>query len=179
MFEIKDTIFVLIDVQEKLGAIMYEKEQLLRSMTVLVDGIKCLGVPIAWMEQIPEKMGATIPELRERLEGLSPLAKESFSCCGEDDFVRARAASKRRQVLLAGIEAHVCVYQTAAHLVELGYDVQVVGDCVSSRTPANRETGLERIRAVGAGVTSVETILFELMQTSTHPAFRDILRLVK
>ncbi len=179
MFEIKDTVFVLIDVQEKLGAFMHDRERLFQNVTTLVDGMKCLGVPIIWVEQIPGKMGQTIPELRERLEGLSPLAKESFSCCGDDEFVRALAATKRRQVLMAGIETHVCVYQTAVHLVELGYDVQVVADCTSSRTQTNREIGLGKIRAAGAGVTSVETILFELMQTSTHPAFRDILRLVK
>jgi len=124
-------------------------------------------------------MGPTIDLLRDELADLEPLNKMSFSCWG-DPSIRARLESLNRdQVILAGIETHVCVFQTTADLVETGYEVHVVTDAVSSRTAANREVGLERIRTCGARLTSVESVLFELMRTSEHPAFRDVLKIVK
>lgn len=103
----------------------------------------------------------------------------SFSCCGEPRVLEALAALGRRQVLLAGIEAHVCVYQTAADLVEAGYEVEIVADAASSRTAANREIGLQKARDAGAIITCVETALFELLRSADAPQFKAILKLVK
>jgi nicotinamidase-related amidase len=103
----------------------------------------------------------------------------AFGCGGEPAFMRALEATNRRQVLLAGIECHVCVLQTALQLVERKYAVQVLADAVSSRSEVNYNLGLERIRRSGADVTCVESALFELMQTAEHPAFREVLQAVK
>jgi nicotinamidase-related amidase len=103
----------------------------------------------------------------------------SFSCCGEPAFLARLEALGRGQALLAGIETHVCVYQTAADLVARGCAVEVVADGVSSRTLDNKLIGLERIRGCGARLTSVETCLFELLRTAEHAAFREILKIVK
>jgi nicotinamidase-related amidase len=158
---------------------MHEKDILFDNLRRLIAGTRALGIPILWMEQIPEKLGSTSAEFRELLAPEQPIRKSSFSCCGEPAFTERLEALGRRQVLLAGIETHVCVYQTAADLGNRGYEVEVVSDAVSSRTPANKLVGLERIRAAGARITSVEMALFELMRTADHAAFRDILRIVR
>ena len=103
----------------------------------------------------------------------------SFSGCGNAEFMLALKASGRTQVLLSGIEAHVCVYQTALDLLQAGYQVETVADVVTSRVPENRQIGLDRMRAAGAGITCVETVLFELLRTSEAPKFRDVARLLK
>ena len=179
MFTIDNTAFVLIDVQGKLATLMHEKDALFDNLVRLTRGILALKIPILWTEQIPEKLGPTIPELTALLSGVEPLPKSSFSCCGDPAFNDRLKALDRGQVLLAGIESHVCVYQTAAHLRERGYEVQVAADAVSSRTRSNRRIGLERMRAAGAELTSVESALFELMQDAKHPAFREVVAAVK
>ena len=179
IFTADRTILVLIDVQEKLAPLMHERDACVGAMSQLLKGATALRVPVIWMEQLPEKMGETIPELREVLAGLTPIAKGAFSCCGEPAFRDALRTSGCTHVLLAGIESHVCVYQTAADLLTDGFKVKVIADAVSSRTAANRQAGLDAARAAGAGIATVEMILFELMRDSAHPAFRDILKIVK
>jgi len=182
-----NTTLVLIDVQEKLEPAMHERETLVRNLTKLVQGMKSLQIPVFWLEQTPDKLGRTIPALRSLLEPATPFTKNSFSCGGCTSFTQALAASGRRQVLIAGIETHVCVYQTAVALIRDSYAVEVVADAVSSRRPLDHAIGLEKIRdcgrhSVGSGqghMTTVETALFELMRTAGHERFRDILKIVK
>ncbi len=179
MFELGKTAFVLVDVQGKLASVMHEREALYRNLEILLRGMQALEVPVIWMEQIPEKMGPTIPELSALLEGHTPIPKACFSCCLSRDFQEALKETRASQVILAGIETHVCIYQTAHDLLELAFEVEVIGDAVSSRFQANRDIALQKLIDIGAGVTSTESILFELMRTSEHPAFRDILKIVK
>lgn len=184
----QNTILVLVDVQEKLTSVMHDRELLITNLIKLVKGVQALDIPIIWLEQNPEKMGHTIPELQELLVGQSPITKMSFSCCGIEAFEDALVASgRRKQILIAGIEAHVCVYQTAAELIRGGFSAEVVIDAVCSRTASDKEIGIQKIQACGAHsagsgqghLTTVETALFELMRTAEHPAFRDILKVVK
>jgi hypothetical protein len=174
-----DAVFVLVDVQGKLAELMFEKDLLYANLQKLVRGTQILRIPMLWLEQNPERMGPTVPEIQALLGGLTPISKLSFSCCGEPAFLARLEALARRQVVLAGIEAHVCVYQTAADLVGRGFEVEVVADAVSSRVASNKTIGLERIRACGARLTSVEMLFFEFLQTADHPAFREILKVVK
>jgi nicotinamidase-related amidase len=142
--------------------------------------VQVLQLPIIWNEQIPEKLGPTVPELAELLaESTQPIPKASFSCCGNPPFMDALKAVNRRQVLLAGIESHVCVYQTGLDLLNLGYEVQVVADAVSSRTPENRQLGLEHLKQAGAAVTSTEMALFELLRVAEGSKFKEIAKIVK
>ena len=173
------TALVLIDVQGRLAQLMHDRDALFDSLQRLVKGVRVLGLPILWLEQYPQGLGPTIPELAALLSDLQPVAKTSFSACGSEEFGRQLAATGRRQLLLAGIEAHVCVYQTAVDLLAAGHEVEVVADAVSSRALANRSLGLDRMQRAGASITGVEMALFGLLRTAQAPAFREIARLVK
>lgn len=179
MLKAEQAVLVLVDVQGKLAEIMHDREALYQNIRRMIMAARALSLPIIWMEQIPEKMGRTVQEIRELLTTEQPISKKSFSGCGEPAFMTSLQATGRTQVLLAGIEAHVCVYQTASDLANMGYEPYVVSDAVSSRTPSNRQTGLERSRDAGAKITSVESALFEMMGTAEHPAFKEILKIVR
>lgn len=179
MLKPDQTVLVLIDIQGKLAQLMHAREALFANLQRLVKGARALGLPILWLEQYPQGLGPTIPEVAELLPELRPVAKTCFSACGSAEFLAQLTNTERKQVLLAGIEAHVCVYQTAADLLGAGYEVEVVTDAVSSRTAANRDLGLQRMRDAGARLTGVEMVLFELLRTAQAPAFKEIARLVK
>ena len=141
-----NAVFVLIDIQGKLAELMTDKEATLDALETLITAMHILDIPILWTEQLPEKLGSTIPRLQSLLTDEHPIAKSSFSCWGSDDFQAALAGTGRRQVLLAGIETHICVYQTVAGLLQNGYTVDIVADACSSRTPENKKIGLKRCR---------------------------------
>jgi len=172
-------LLLVVDVQGRLAQLVHARETLFANLGKIIRGSRVLGIPILWTEQNPDGLGRTIPEVAELLAGINPITKMSFSCCREEHFVRALEATRRSQVLIAGIEAHVCVYQTALGLIESGYEVEVVADAVSSRRAENREIALAKMRDAGAGLTSTETVLFELLKTAEHEKFRDILKIVK
>ncbi len=178
MLQRDNTVVVLVDVQARLVPVMHQSERLIDNACRLVRGSGALGVPVLWTEQNPAGLGPTVPELAGLLAG-KPVAKSAFSCCGERAFLDELERLGRPQVLLAGIEAHVCVYQTAIGLLEAGRQVQVVADAVSSRTPENRDIGLSRMQSAGALLTSVEMALFELLGAAQGPQFKEILRIVK
>ena len=179
MFAMDRTIFVLVDVQGNLAQAMQGKEELFANLQKLVSGMRALEIPIVWMEQVPERLGPTIPELTALLDGETPISKASFSCCGVSEFGTRLEEAGRKQVVVAGIETHVCVYQTVRELLEKGYAVEVVADAVSSRRAADKQLGLEKVKAHGAGLTSTEMILLELLRGADHPRFKDILKLIK
>ncbi len=179
MLEIKNTVLVVVDVQGKLAQLMHEKELLFKNIRILIQACKILNIPILWCQQVPSALGPTVPEIAELLTGEEPIDKASFSCCGDDSFNNKLIALSRKSVLLCGIEAHVCIYQTAVNLLRSGYQVNVIADAVSSRTAANKQIAIERIAAEGARVCSTEMVLFELLKTADHPAFKQITKLVK
>lgn len=179
MLKTDNTVLVLVDVQGKLAQLMDDKEALFQDLRKLVQGAQILGLPILWVEQSPAGLGPTIPELAALLPGQTPVAKSTFSCCADEGFMARLRGTGRRQVLLAGIEAHVCIYQTAAELVQLGYEVEVVADAVSSRTAQNKQLALQKVQQLGARLTSVEMALFELLGKAEGPAFKSLLKIVK
>jgi len=179
MLDLENTALVIIDVQDKLARVMSDRDELFLNLEKLVRGMQALGVPIIVTEQYPQGLGGTVPELAQLLSDVQPIAKLSFSCCGEECFLREIKALDRRQVLVAGIETHVCVYQTVVGLLGSGYEVQVVSDSVSSRTVENKEIGLEKMRSAGAGITSTEMALFELLRVARGEAFKEIIRIVR
>ena len=169
----------IIDVQEKLAHLMHKKDEVVRHIGGLIRVAHFLNIPIIVTEQAPLKIGKTIPEIVELLKGQQPIAKNSFSCCGQEKFMQDFKALNRKQVIITGIEAHVCVYQTICDLMDSQYEVQVVGDAVSSRTEADKDFALKRIRAFGGDVTSTEMIVCELLKTSEHEKFREVINLIK
>jgi len=179
MLTLENTALIVIDVQGKLARMMYKKELLFENFQKLIKGVQILGLPIIVTEQNPRGLGPTIPEVAHLLSDLQPIPKLSFSCCGDERFLQELEALNCKQILVTGIEAHVCVYQTAVDLLRLGYEVQIVADAVSSRTAENKEIGLEKMRSDGAGLTSTETALFELLKVAEGAKFKQILKIVK
>jgi nicotinamidase-related amidase len=179
MITTEDTALVLIDVQEKLVPAMHDKEALLDNLKKIVKGARILGLPILLTEQNPAGLGPTVPEIAELLPDEKPVSKFSFSSCGTEQFIEELKAVNRQNILIVGMEAHVCVYQTAADLVNLNYDVQVLADAVDSRTLENKQIGLEKSKAAGAGITSTEIALFELVKIAKGDRFKEIIKIVK
>jgi nicotinamidase-related amidase len=179
MITTDDTALVLIDIQEKLARAMHNKEALFDNLKRMVKGARIMGLPILWAEQNPDGLGPTIREIADLLSDKKPVSKFSFSCCGTEAFMENLKAVNCKNILVAGIEAHVCVYQTVADLVNLKFEVQVVADAVSSRTPENRLIALEKCKAAGAVLTSTETALFELLKDAGNDSFKEIIEVVK
>lgn len=173
------SLLLVVDVQGKLAEAMYQKEALFTGLHRLIKAAQVLAIPILWLEQMPEKLGPTVPAVAELLSPRRPLRKTTFSCLGSPEVCDALEKSGRDQILLAGIEVHICIYQTAVDLLRTGYEVEVVSDAVSSRTRENKEIGLAKARAVGVSVTSIETCLFELLKTAESPDFKAISQIVK
>jgi len=174
-----NTFLVLVDFQERLFPVMHDREELLRNVLKLVQGAKVLEIPIVLTEQYPKGLGPTLPEIQELLPEIKPIEKVCFNCCDEGAFGRALDSLKRKQVLIAGIEAHICVYQTAMALFRSGYEVQVVVDCVSSREPENKRVSLFKMGAAGVSPTTVEMALFELLKVARGDKFKQISDIVK
>lgn len=179
MLDEKDCCLVVVDVQSKLAGLMHDKDNLFKNIRILIQSAKILDIPILWCQQVPAALGPTVPEIAELLGGCEPINKSSFSCCLCEEFNNKLEELGRRQVLLCGIETHVCVYQTAVDLIERDYEVDVIADAVSSRTLDNKQIGLNRIAAEGARISSTELALFEILKTADHPQFKQIAKLVK
>lgn len=169
-------VVVIVDLQGKLAGIVQDSGTVVANVLRLVRAAKALEIPVVVTEHCPEKIGSTIEEVRRVLPD-DPVVKTTFSGWGSPSF-RARV-SERSQVLLAGIEAHVCVYQTCRDLLRERFTVHVVADAVSSRHALAKDTALQRMRRDGAVITTTEMALFELLGGADHPAFRTILDLVK
>ena len=179
MLAVDKCALVVIDIQGKLAQLMHRKESLFENAQKLIKGVQILGIPVIVTEQYPKGLGPTIPEIAALFPNFRPLPKVAFSCCGDEGFQRELPAVNRRQIIICGIEAHVCVYQTTVDLLASGYEVEVVADVVSSRTAENRELALQRMRDEGARITSVEMVLFELMKVAEGPKFKEVSKIVK
>jgi nicotinamidase-related amidase len=178
----RQALLAVIDVQEKLMNVIDGAAELRKNLERLIRGAAILGVPAVLTEQYPQGIGPTVDSVREAFEQSSryePIQKMCFSSWGCNDFADRIRASGRHQIIIAGIEAHVCVYQTVLDLLAEKYDVHVVADAVSSRTARNREIALARMASEGARLTSTEMALFELTVNAGSDEFRAISKLVK
>lgn len=172
-------ILVLVDVQEKLLAAMPDPDGLAARTETLLRGCVALGVPVLHTEQVPDKLGSTVPAIRSRLDGRPAITKSVFSCLRVPEFEDRLDASGRTQVLLAGVESHVCVLQTAFDLIGGDYEVCVVADAVASRKAGDLAIALRAMEQAGAYLAGVETVLFQFLGTAEDPAFREIHRLIR
>jgi nicotinamidase-related amidase len=173
---------VVIDAQERLARVIHEYEKLERNIERLVRGCHVLGVPALVTEQYPKGLGPTTPALKRAIEethAVRPIEKTCFSSLGSEEFEARMQGLCRSQVLVAGVEAHVCVYQTVRDLLGSGYEVTVVADAVSSRSPENRELALRRMADDGAHIASTEMVLFEMTAEAGTEEFRRISALVR
>lgn len=180
MLDIQECCLVVVDVQGKLAQLMYGREGLFKNIQILIKAAKILNIPILWCQQCPKSLGETVGEIAGLLaDDNEPINKASFSCCGSEQFNSKLKNLGRRQVLMCGIETHVCIYQTASDLFERGYGVSVIADAVSSRTLENKQIALEKMKIAGVDVSSIEMTLFELLRTAEHPQFKQVAKLIK
>ena len=158
MITIENSGLFIIDVQGTLAEQMHESPALFKNLSILIQGAKLLGIPIVWVEQLPDKLGSTHKDILPYLSGPSisrkAISKSTFSAWGDNEVRSQVEKLNRRNWLVAGIECHVCVYQTVRDLLKMHYDVHVVSDAVSSRTQDNKKIGLQAMQAAGAKMTS-------------------------
>src|SRR6202167_5001544 len=172
---------LVIDIQEKLLPPIFQKEQLLKNAQLLVRLASILKLPALVTTQYTKGLGNIVPEIAALLPETQAIDKEMFSCFGSDVFCSLlnRVPGNRNTVLLCGMESHICVTQTALGALREGYIVHVASDAVSSRTEWNWKIGLERMRSAGAVISSAEMMIYELMRSSSSPAFRELLPYLK
>lgn len=175
----EDTLCLIIDVQERLLPAMDQGPQVLDRIHLLIDGLKLLGLPFLISEQYPRGLGPTLPSVSQRLPRAPILPKVSFSACDDPGLAEALLSSGRKNIVLCGVEAHVCVQQTAIDLAALEFRPVVVADGVTSRRPRDADLALGRMRSEGVVVTGVESLLFELTRTAGTDTFKLISKLVK
>ena len=176
----KNPYLVVIDVQEKLFPVINEKETFLENLKILIKGFQLFDLPIILTEQVPEKLGPTVEPIKSLLPDTKPIIKSSFSCAADAGFsLKANYMTDCDGVVLAGIETHVCIYQTERDLIHRGQHVEVVTDAVSSRNPNNHQIALDRIRNNGGFLTTVEMLLFSLQEVAEGDRFRELIKLVK
>lgn len=175
----ENTIGLIIDIQERLFPAMFEKEVLLKNCLTLLQGLAELNIPQIVTQQYTKGLGDTLSEIKTAIPNFDYIEKRSFSCCDEQLVAEKLKALNASNIIICGIESHVCVLQTAVDLKDAGLNPIVVMDCVSSRTKENIELAKERFRFEGIMMVSYESILFELTRSSAVPAFRAISKLVK
>lgn len=179
--DVADSILVVIDVQERLCTAMDQQQlaALTAKIGILLDSAAELQLPVLATEQYVKGLGETLQELQQRMYGAPRLEKMTFSCCGCSDFVEAVRATGRRQIVITGMETHVCVLQTALELLDAGYTVHLVQDAVMSRSDQNRLTALGIMQQAGAVITCTESVLFQWLKQAGTDSFRKLSKLVK
>jgi nicotinamidase-related amidase len=173
-----DTALLVVDVQEKLIPLVPEHKRLVWNIRRLLDGAKALGVPALVTEQYPQGLGGTVAELAQRLPTPAP-SKVAFSCAACAQAMEALAATGAHRVLLAGIESHICVQQTALDLIAAGYRVYLAVDAMGARHAIDHDTALRRLELSGAVLTTTEAALFEWCREAGTPQFKEVSRLVR
>jgi nicotinamidase-related amidase len=179
MLSTENSFLLLVDVQGKLADLMYKRKELFENLAKLIKGIRILELPVIWMEQYPKGLGETVPKIKALLDVYTPYPKVSFGCGGDETIMKAVRDLGRKQAIVAGIETHVCVYQSCKQLLEEGFDVTLVVDCTSSRTEFNKNAGVSALEDAGVKLSSVEMLLFELLHKAGGDKFKQISQLVR
>ncbi|MDT8440803.1 MAG: hydrolase [Desulfuromonadales bacterium] len=179
--DVDRAVLVVIDIQERLVPAMSEKvyERVRNSVEILAKTAGLLDLPVVTTEQYPKGIGHTVADLAEVCSRGPVVEKVSFGCCGEPSFVETIKETGRSQVIITGMETHVCVYQTVLGLLQHGFEVQLVKDAVCSRHKEDYLAGIACAEQAGAVVATTEMVLFQLLKESTHPAFKAVSAMVK
>ncbi len=172
----EDATLIVVDVQEKLVPSINDSASMILNTKKSILSAKILGMPIMFTEQYPKGLGHTITEIRDELEGVPGFEKTTFSCCGSPDFMKYL---KGKHVLLTGIEAHICVYQTACELLEHGFEVTVIEDAVSSRKKTDHQRALRNLEKKGVFISTFECLFMNLVKDAKHPSFKEISTVLK
>lgn len=179
MLDRKESLLLVIDVQERLVSAL-DKDIVVRRTATLIQAAKILEVPTIATEQYSRGLGSTVPPIKQSLAKNSPIVEKSaFSAVKEKGFMEILKSYNRKQIVICGIETHVCVHQTAADLIAEGYEVYVAKDACASRGKYEFKQGIERMQENGAQISCVEIILFEWLKSSKNPHFKAIQALIK
>lgn len=179
LLDANNAALLIIDIQERLAAVMDKKDLVVRNTLHLVELAKMQSIPVVVTEQYPRGLGKTLPEIVSALPAYLPIEKVSFNCCGEASFNEQIKRLGKKKLIVTGMETHICVLQTSLGLLQAGFDVHLVTDAVCSRTKANWRAGLEFIRDAGGVITCTETVLFQLLGVAGTPEFKAISNRIK
>ncbi len=174
-----DSVLLIIDVQEKLLKVMKVKEEVVKNCLHLIELAKTYNIPILVTEQYPKGLGQTFEEIRGALPSYDPIEKLTFNCCEDPLFLERIKEVNKRNVIIVGMETHICVLQTCIGLLKMGLNIHIVKDAVCSRFKENWKTGIELMRDAGAVITCTETILFQVLKIAGTEEFRAISRRIK
>jgi nicotinamidase-related amidase len=175
-----NALLLVIDIQEKFVPHIHEMERVVKRTKVLIEAAKLLEVPVVVSQQYPQGLGETVATIRDTLEETTAIHdKTTFSCCQDDALQKELQKHDRHQVILAGIETHVCVAQTAFDLLASGRQPYIAVDAVSSRKPTDADVALKRLFKAGVISTTTEAAIMEMTVNSQHPAFRELSKLIK
>jgi len=175
-----NTLILALDIQSKLFPVISDNEKLLIQLKKLFYGAKVLKLPFLVTEQYSKALGNTLSDLQDIIENeYLPLEKSSFSCMDDESFVKNLEESGKKNIIIGGIESHVCVLQTAIDMKSAGYNPIVIADAVSSRNPYDKKIALKRMRDEGVIFSTVESILFELQRYSGNDSFKAISKIIK
>lgn len=176
----EDTLLMVVDIQEKLLNAVFNKSSLGKNASILLGAAKSLEIPVIVTEQYPKGLGNTVEALRKGFsDSVKIFEKVSFSAIDTEGVLEAIKSSNRKQILIFGIETHICVSQTASKLAELGYEVHLVKDASGSRSIDEHTSGIERMRENGVHVLTTEIALFEWLKSAKHPEFKEVQALIK
>jgi hypothetical protein len=175
----ENTIGLVIDIQERLFNVMDEKERLLKNCEILVEGLNVLNIPLLVSQQYTKGLGETLPEIKKHIPDFSPIEKLDFSCHDVPEIRAKLQELNARNIVICGIESHVCVLQTAVDMKDAGLNPIVVMDCVSSRKKESIELAKDRFHHEGIMTTSYESILFELTRVAGTDEFKAISKIIK
>lgn len=175
----ENTALLVIDIQERILPVIFEHERVVENAVKLINGFKILNVPVYFTEQYPKGLGPTEPKIKSALGNAEAIQKMSFSCCGAGNLFDELKSKNIKQIVVCGIESHVCVMQTVLDLIANGFQVQVAADAVSSRRKFDYETALRRMENNGAEITLTESVLFEMLNVCGTDEFKAISKMVK
>ena len=175
----EDTGLVIVDVQEKLMGVMGQRERVVDRVSKLLHLARVFQLPVILTEQNPQFLGVTLPVVQESLPGYEPIEKLHFDCCAVDAFNDAIERKALRNIILAGVETHICVFQTCISLLERGFGVHVPHHAVDSRTEANWQIGLSLMQEAGATITSTEAVIFQILKEAGTAEFKALLKTIK
>jgi len=175
----EDSCLIVIDMQDRLVPAMQAPARTIKNAGILIQAAKRLDVPVLVTEQYSKGLGATVAEIAKLADGFPVQEKMHFSCMKDEGFADRFRGLNRKQVVIAGMEAHICVLQTAVNLMEEGYQIFVVTDATSSRSAESEKACLDRLGAAGAGIVTTEMVVFEWLGKAGTPEFRELIALVK
>ena len=175
----ENTGLLIIDVQEKLMEVMGQKKRVTDNIVKLLNLSRLYNLPVILTEQYPKWLGPTLPEVKEFLASYEPIDKLHFNCCDVDTFNARLESEGLKNIILTGVESHICVFQTCFSLLERGYSVHVPQDAVDSRTEENWRVGLELMKETGAMITSTEAVIYQILKKAGTKEFKEMLKIIK